>query len=92
MSDHVLHPDPAVCELIARAQADALTKAADAIDAWQEIARWAASHTEDPDSAQNSMSRALAYRRAARIVRTFIPSIPGPVSETGPAQTTGDQS
>lgn len=59
----------AVEAIVQRAVNAALNDAADGIDGWREMATWAASHTEDPDSAQNSAIRAFAYQRAVRIVR-----------------------
>lgn len=55
--------------IVARHVKAALNEAADKVDGWREMAAWAASHTEDPDQAQNSVIRSRAYERSARIVR-----------------------
>lgn len=58
-------------QIITRHVREALNAAAAQVEGWQEMAEWAASHQEDPDGAQNSRIRSLAYKRAARIVRNL---------------------
>lgn len=72
VSDLQMRAINAASELVVREHVTAaLDEIEKRIGGWQEMAEWAAAHTEDPDQAQNSTIREHAYRRAVRIVRDY---------------------